>query len=1271
MNALKISLCALVSLFLLVTTFYIINPFGQEKTVEAALSAGEAMPAVTGEMTSVGTPAATLPSAPAVVQKNLSLAAAAQPAVQKKKNKIPKERRIKEALELEELRTKDLSLGYVPRERLVTALEETRRRQLELQASGFYDSRGPNNIVNGRWRERGPNNVGGRTRALLVDLNDPERKTIYAGAASGGLWRTRDVTDPNIQWEAIDEFWASLAIGALAQDPNDPQYIYAGTGEYTDVRGFGIMRSSDGGNNWSLLTGTNNSSFSTTQAIAVNPVNGDVYAATNNGLFRSQNHGDTWTNVLSGFKHDVEVTIEGVVYSGGNSVFYRSSTGNFGDFQTLNGKPGFPGGLQRIEATVCTNQPETLYVVGAISGGRGSAVYKSTNGGESWTQKDQPGGDGGGNFARDQAWYDLDLVCSPVDPDNIYLGGIDLYHSTNGGSSFTRVSSWFGGPPQYVHADQHVMVFEPGNNDVAYFGNDGGVWRTADADSQIPDYQERNTEGYNVTQFYAGAMHPGFLSGYFLAGAQDNGSNQLNDPGISAAREVVGGDGFLCFIDQTEPNIQFASLYFGDFYLSTDGGNSFSGGVNTVAGFLTPADYDDNANILYAHTDSINGFCRFSVNTGNAEFVQVTNASLQYNTSNVYVDPNIANRIYIGTYNGQLYRANNAQTGLTMSFTQIGNLGGSISGIAVEKGNPDHILVTLSNYGSTNSIMESVNGGLNWTSCDNASLPDMPVRWCLFNPNNADQALIATEAGVWVTDNLNGSATQWIPPSPTRGIPLVRTDMLQIRESDKVVMAATYGRGVWTTGALSDPYPVAAFEQVSYTGTEVLFSGDQSIGDDSYFWNLGDGTTSSDINITHGYPNIGTYPITFTLNGDVTQNGTIKILPDLPLPYGVEEGVDAGGFDGFDEQFGIGKYGGSVFEKGNATLPGKSGVHSGTSAIVLGLEEQYYQPNTHAVLYLSNFDFSDPGIYEFSFWGKWSIQPGNDGFIVEYSEDKGLTWKQLGGESDDWYTFTVPQGFISAFNTGTPIFTSSTSSQWKQKKVNVSQFAGKPNIAFRVVFKSEGSGNFSGVALDDFKITKFVGELATKVTEFTGAFTGSPATAITLNWTTYPEYNCKQFHVERSENGRDFAEVEEGSPVFATGINSSVEQYYEFDHYGVAKLYYYRLHVINENPTIPYAYDFYTPVIVIRQLIEGVGINRVFPSPFTDQLEITFNDLVNGPVTFEMFDAAGRLALQETHEINGVYFNLRMPPGMAQGAYLFRITIGDGDSETVKVIRGE
>jgi hypothetical protein len=211
------------------------------------------------------------------------------------KGKLSKELRIKGALDEELRRTKDPALGYIPAERKIAALEETFRLQEEL--SGMQRE---NSILDSRWRERGPNNIGGRTRSLLIDKNDPDRKTLWAGAVSGGLWRTNDITSSDPKWEIMSNYFESMTIGSLAQDPINPNYIYAGTGESVgnSVRfaGMGILRSADGGENWELLSSTH--SFVVTRSIFVHPETGDVYAATRTkGVQRSQDHGDTWEKV--------------------------------------------------------------------------------------------------------------------------------------------------------------------------------------------------------------------------------------------------------------------------------------------------------------------------------------------------------------------------------------------------------------------------------------------------------------------------------------------------------------------------------------------------------------------------------------------------------------------------------------------------------------------------------------------------------------------------------------------------------------------------------------------------------------------------------------------------------------------------------------------------------------------------------------------------------------------------------------------------------------
>ena len=137
-----------------------------------------------------------------------------------------KEKSIKYAFEDNFERTKDLSLGYPPLQRMVAALDFTRRLQAEYAQSIFRDG-----IENPRWRERGPNNIGGRTRAILIDKNDPERKTIWAGGVAGGIWKTEDITAQNPEWKVVNDYLEYMAIGALAQHPNEPNIMYAGTGE--------------------------------------------------------------------------------------------------------------------------------------------------------------------------------------------------------------------------------------------------------------------------------------------------------------------------------------------------------------------------------------------------------------------------------------------------------------------------------------------------------------------------------------------------------------------------------------------------------------------------------------------------------------------------------------------------------------------------------------------------------------------------------------------------------------------------------------------------------------------------------------------------------------------------------------------------------------------------------------------------------------------------------------------------------------------------------
>ncbi len=225
----------------------------------------------------------------------------------------------------------------------------------------------------------------------------------------------------------------------------------------------------------------------------------------------------------------------------------------------------------------------------------------------------------------------------------------------------------------------------------------------------------------------------------YLAGAQDNGSHSFNAAGINNTNEVTGGDGAFCHIDQNQPNYWFSSYVYTSYYRSTNNGSSFSNVLNTsvdVGSFISPSDYDDINNKMY-----LCGNNSYFVRWDNPQ----TGNSLTYDTvplfnggkiTHVKVSPNINNRVYFGLNNGRIVRVDNAHIAATID-TCI-NIGkgmptGSVSCIEVETGNDNHILVTYSNYG-TNSVWETKNGGLTWASVE-GNLPDMPVRWALFNPH--------------------------------------------------------------------------------------------------------------------------------------------------------------------------------------------------------------------------------------------------------------------------------------------------------------------------------------------------------------------------------------------------------------------------------------------------------------------------------------------------------------------------------------------------------
>ena len=734
---------------------------------------------------------------------------------------------MQKAMRQEFFMTRDPALNIVPKERL-------------LEAMRFMSTARTTQTTDLSWTERGPNNIGGRSRAILIDKNDPTGNTVLAASVSGGIFKSTNFTSASANWTVVDDHMANLAVTVLIQDKNNLNIMYAGTGEgwfnVDAVRGAGIFKSTDGGVTWSQLAST--AQFEYVQDMVIDN-NGNVYVSlrnltsTNRGVMRSVNGGTSWTQVLgipltdiaytTGRAADLEVASNGDLYAT-LGIFTRTMVLK-SDFATHGANTGAAGTWTDItpthsditfrgEMAVAPSNPQKLYLMMQDSAtDKVLNFYTSNNGGTSWTSTPIAAGspldDALNNGSSSQTWYDLISAVDSANANVVVVGGIQLAKSTNGGSTWTTIST-----SASVHVDQHALVFLNSSN--LLVGNDGGIYNSSNFANANPGFSQKNN-GFNATQFYGCDFHP-TDENYFLAGAQDNNTQKFTTPGINSTAPVIGGDGAIPHIRQTDGQLQIAASTSNTYYRSTDGGNTFislGGSINNGRGqFINPTDLDDNQNILYAGDDIGKYYCITGLNGTPAASVKTISQMGDRAMTAVKIDPAVANTIWMGasTVDGSasalqplVIKITNpsATTPAVSLTTAIPAANGSyISSIDVDPSNANNVLVTMSNFGVV-SVWESTNGGTSFTSIE-GNLPDMPVFWGLFAPPGAQLSgttgggiILGTDLGVWTTSSVNGTSTQWIPNN--NGLANVPVYMVKYRPANTSLVAATHGRGLFTT----------------------------------------------------------------------------------------------------------------------------------------------------------------------------------------------------------------------------------------------------------------------------------------------------------------------------------------------------------------------------------------------------------------------------------------------------------------------------------------
>lgn len=473
------------------------------------------------------------------------------------------------------------------------------------------------------WKEMGPDNVGGRTRAILIDKDNPNK--MFSGGVSGGLWLSNDA---GLNWDIIDGTDALDFSGVVSICQTINGDIYFGTGESstlgsfggssngsTGIIGGGIYKSTDGGQTFEHLQSTDPNSlinsgapFAAVTELAVhNDDPNTIYAATNTGLKITTDGGTSWTNAIPGSAvfFDVEVATDGSVLASSSNKIYFSQDGTPGSFDALPTGTTFGGGSGRIEVEFSPSDPNYIYAIFSnVSGlGRYKGIYRSTDKGQTWNVI-IPGWTGNtpplNNIFSQQANYAMALAVDPNDKDRIIIGGLDIWVWKEGQGVESR-SFWASleYSPLYVHADQHEILYHPTDPNIVYIGNDGGVFRS---DNNCMTFAAYN-RGYGVTQFYT----VGFSKdGHIIGGTQDNGTQLINfenQVSSESSVEVRGGDGGYAIISHINPDVMFVESQYGAAGRSANGGESFGSLENlvgdTLAGWAQTAE-DSGEDALFA-----------------------------------------------------------------------------------------------------------------------------------------------------------------------------------------------------------------------------------------------------------------------------------------------------------------------------------------------------------------------------------------------------------------------------------------------------------------------------------------------------------------------------------------------------------------------------------------------------------------------------------------------------------------------------------------------
>ncbi|HTU18839.1 MAG TPA: hypothetical protein VMG10_12340 [Gemmataceae bacterium] len=660
-------------------------------------------------------------------------------------------------------------------------------------------------LTPGGWKWLGPGNVGGTTLALLPHSKEP--RILYAGSAHGGLWKTDNGGD---RWRIVAELVGgagTVAVSCLAADPANPDVIYVGTGDGKDSRGLpgiGILKTTDGGASWKLLSRSLN--WYWINQLAVSSDGRVVLAGTPMGLMRTGNGGTSWVPAA-----DIgEIPIQEVhfhpaaakrcvaggwrgaaYYSNDGGVHWKRSTG----LPILRGQPG--DGQGRVALACAAGAADVVYASVDIDGGR---LYRSNDGGQTF----QPAGNDekyleGYGYAAHCLW-----AGDPTRPDLVVVGSFSLWRSTDGGRNLEKIGSWDKvKPPQTRFAFKTIVSHPRYNgteNRTLYVGSSGGVDRIDDiTTASLTEGWQTLNNGYGSTEIVGIAGDAG--TGTLVAGCETHGT-LLSRGGENKWSLVMGGNGGFCAVDFRDKPCVYGSSWCLQLYQSLDGGKTarwIYDGIKDAQNqnaALTAAPFvldPNNAKVMLAGGKSL---WRCTDTQAEAPVWKSVKMSTGQLISALAVAPGSSDTIWVGYQNGSLSQTSNGRaeqpTWRSISDTQLPRKR-YCSRIVIDPRNPQRVFVTFWGY-AANNLWRTEDGGNAWTAvpikAGGAKQLTAPLNDLAIHPSNPRCLYLATQVGIFASED---GGRHW---SPTNEGP-TNCAVQQLLWMNKTLVAATYGRGVF------------------------------------------------------------------------------------------------------------------------------------------------------------------------------------------------------------------------------------------------------------------------------------------------------------------------------------------------------------------------------------------------------------------------------------------------------------------------------------------